>query len=344
MGIDSVQHLFLHIGTNKTATSLIQSYCVLRRDWLHRHDIIYPDTGRVPGKTHKLGFAHHHLGTAIKGNRAPSPKLRTDRSIQELAASLKSESKGYRRIILSTEMLWRLEQEDVPRLRALLDAFEQVTVIGYIRRQDSWAQSAYTSKIKNGIPESLPPFGQFCDQWDMDFGRAMRFWDEIKGDGAMVVRPFVKETWKNQDILEDFFSVVSSELRPPPAPDGVKRNESWPLPALEILRHLNAVQIPNRRGLTNAILKAVKNIPTQSDEGLLTPEIQDWLLDRYRASNQDLAARCWTEQEARLFHGQRVTTYSRPYSGLRPEDCARVIAAFWQSSLRSNSLAQSPTD
>ena len=107
------------------------------------------------------------------------------------------------------------------------------------------------------------------------------------------------------------------------------RNESWPVQSLELLRMLNALELPSRNELADKIRKLSAGFPLAQDEGLLTREIQRYLLDRYAERNGLLAERYWTREEKRPFDEQEVKSYDKPYSGLTAENYAAIIADLW---------------
>nr|VFJ59981.1 MAG: hypothetical protein BECKDK2373B_GA0170837_108812 [Candidatus Kentron sp. DK] len=332
-----MQHLYLHIGTNKTATSLIQAACRHQRGLLQQSGIDYPATGLGQSPNGSVSVGHHDLAAAISPSQVRN--FRASQSIESLRDALLRETAHYPKVLLSSETLSYIGHRDMPRLRVLLDAFPKVTVIAYIRRQDSFALSGYNQKIKsaynqNKFPKSLPNFEPYCKKTKMDFYRKMRFWDQHGGNAELVVRPFVETAWKEGNILADLFAIIDPDMAPPRS-DKAQRNESWPLAAIHILQRLDAMDIPHkdRRELARVIRQVAERFSVRPDEGFLTPDIQRYLLERYRKSNRLLATRFWTREETHLFEEQEVKTYPKSYSGITAGEYAEIIAAVWKNGI-----------
>jgi len=343
-----MQHLFLHIGINKTATTFIQGCCARNRHLLRARGIDYPETGRPMLPNGRSLPGHHRLASALTGNRSPNPLFHSERSIEALRDALLEETAGQPRVLLSSEMLWRLRGDDDRRaLSVLLNAFHQVTVIAYVRRQDSFLKSSYNQIVKAGWTSVAANFAAWVetrsDKPGLEYDCRMQDWEEYIGKGRMIVRPFVEAAWAGRNIIEDFFAQIDPEI-PAPRFDSVERNPSLPLQAIDLLRHLSPDALPDRKRLVRIIADAARRLPPRTDEGLLTPELQQRVLDRYRASNRRLAERWWTAEEARLFDAQQVRTSPKPYSGLTAEEAAWIIAAVWQARVDDRNQPDQPAE
>ena len=91
-------------------------------------------------------------------------------------------------------------------------------------------------------------------------------------------------------------------------------------------------ELANRDKLATELRGIGAEIPVSENQGLLTREIQHYLLDRYAESNKVLADRYWTPKEKTLFDEQEVKSFDSPYAGLTTENFATIIARLWSHS------------
>jgi hypothetical protein len=319
--------LFLHIGTNKTATSLIQSFCLQHADWLHQQGLIYPNCALS-------GYGHHYLAAALFNNRVRYHHLQTDHTVDDWCQQLLNTAAAHHveTILLSSEMLWQLQPEDNARLRSFLQYFSSVTIIGYIRRQETWLQSVYCSRIKNNYFQVVPDFADFCTTTDADFSRALAHWEEIADQARLIIRPFVSAAWFRQSILHDFWYQIIGDVALPEITTPLVANASWPLPTLDIMRSLAAIALPNRAACYDFLRTITESFTVPPDEGLLTEQLSHSISQRYAQSNAALAHRYWTAQEQDFFLTQTIATVKNAYRGLTAAQYADVIAELWSRS------------
>ena len=242
---------------------------------------------------------------------------------------LSDETRDARTVILSSEIIWHTDPIHPGRLDALFRGFDEISLLFYIRRQDSFAVSYWGSDIKFRIHKEMPHFEQYCRHRNFDFLADLERWEANGGGARLIVRPFVREAWKNKKLLDDFFHYIDERLKPVTSVASDNRNESWPIPSLELLRMINMLDLPNPDKLAVKLRELGAGISVGENQGLLTQEIQQYLLDRYAARNRMLADRYWTPEEKRLFDEQEVRTYEYPYSGLTTENYSAILAELW---------------
>ena len=156
-----LKELILHIGTSKTGTSAIQSYCTKNREKLKEFGYEYPRMGfRFKGVSSNRNG--HFLCCRIMDENG---KRRFDEELavrSEGYKKLKESFQNSDKVILSDEHIWNaceLKKEGLLQVKKRMD--EQnigVKIIVYFRRQDEWMQSAWGQKVKGGLCKSFSEF------------------------------------------------------------------------------------------------------------------------------------------------------------------------------------------
>ncbi|HEX3651213.1 MAG TPA: hypothetical protein VHU18_00135 [Rhizomicrobium sp.] len=318
--------LYLHIGTEKTGTTSIQHFLQANRDVLRKSNILYPV---APGD-------QNHIGLAIAAqNERKSNSLRWIRELhteedvrqfrEELVRNLAGEVRAlpYTTAIISSEHCSsRLRsKEEVRWLReTLAKFFDPIFVVVYVRRQDDFLVSNYSTAIKGGgkkplLPPDMPDALRHYDHWDL-----LRRWANVFGRERMICRKFERSSLKDEDIIADFLAIVGIAdalpfERPPPS------NESLDAQTLEFLRLLNQ-HVP--RFIDRKINRAhtpLGPLLSQISEGpLLTlPEAElDRFMQLFQESNRKVAEE---------YFGGALPGPGDPLFGTRSDGRARVSDA-----------------
>ncbi len=229
---------FLHIGTGKTGTTAIQSFCVENRKELERSGVYYPSLGI-------RGVGHHYFGHLWGTGWFDDEGLKEfkrEHSWKELRAMFDSRSDN---MLISTESLtaaFAQKEESLEEVHAAFDGVD-IKVIVYLRRQDSHLESWFNTRIKSGVADlpfekvtSTPAFyhfGEFLDKIA-----------DVFGFENMIVRPYERSQFLEGNIIDDFLSCINitrtdAMVLPP---KGV--NEKINLQLLEFLRLSNLVDRP----------------------------------------------------------------------------------------------------
>jgi hypothetical protein len=116
--------------------------------------------------------------------------------------------------------------------------FDKMHIIVYIRRQDDYLLSTYSTSVKSGSthPLRIPPdrtIEQRYDHWDM-----LQRWARVFGRDKVICRKFERATLKSGDIVDDVMDIAGID----PAlgferPQDV--NEALDAETLEFLRLFN---------------------------------------------------------------------------------------------------------
>lgn len=233
----------LHIGTEKTGTTAIQKALEKEKKLLRDSNTVYPSVfhrGNDPKivcyamENHSMDMRkrRYHLDNdaAIEGFR--------DRLRRDMAEDLKESPET---TIIVNEHLSRLrEVGELERLKKfLLEFFDEVKIILYLRRQDKLMKSMYSTVVKVGGVRSnvFPtwPEHKAGDFTTFDYRRIVDLWCHVWGEDCITIRTF--DRLLNGDVVADFMSFADIEV-----PDGKvfdRQNESISFQAIHTLREIN---------------------------------------------------------------------------------------------------------
>jgi hypothetical protein len=205
----------LHIGSEKTGTSTIQSFLARNRVALAREGVAYTNSAGNDGGS-QWGFvacAHHKPWTQDFGL---SLGIRSAADRDTYKARLRADLEGEfqtvpaaKTLIVSSEHFHsRLSTPaEVSSLKEFLDPWiESFEILLYLRRQDRVAVSFYSTKIKSG--ESNPvvfPLGpKGANLYYFDYDRICDTWSTVFGADAMRIRLYDRQELVKGDLLADF--------------------------------------------------------------------------------------------------------------------------------------------
>lgn len=203
----------LHIGTNKTGTSSIQSFLHHNPQLLSEHGILYPRTGRG------ADTGHHLLAEILK--KFPERAL-------EYGYQLKKEARGYDTAILSSEAFRVYPPEP---LAAMLQGIPTRVVV-FLRPHIQFLSSWYREGIKSHnfsftFPEFVEmnarPYFPWVSEWAKYF--------------PLTVCAYDRRNFAHNSVVHEFFSKLDLSLTFLPAT--TEENPSISGNLLYIKRELN---------------------------------------------------------------------------------------------------------
>jgi hypothetical protein len=340
--MDGTVDLYLHIGTEKTGTTAVQRFFKINRETLARSGILYP---AAPGNENHTGLA---VAAQNLSRRGPLRKLRGVNSteqaeefrsilIRELASEL---SVGhYRTVIMSGEHCSSrlLDDAEVQWLKdALSPFFENIWIVVYIRRQDDYLLSTYSTSIKSGSTRELAIPPERLIQFRYDHWNLLSRWARIFGRAQIICRKFERSALKSQDIVDDFLSVTGTD----PAPELVRPeevNESLDADSLEFLRLFNR-HIPRiaKKGLNPERNNIVPLLSRMSHGPLVTLEEGELarFMAMFRESNRQVADEYFggarENPDDPLFEPRADTRPRTSHATLSVERAIEICAGLWQ--------------
>ncbi len=303
--------IYIHIGTHKTGTTTIQ---------------------------HALrSAAGGNLGDWIYIGAPPTAKdfMRTDQYDKKLVKNFKAEiqrkmpnGEPENPVVLSSEALSGMPTSGYQNsnvvysmLRDATDRYN-VKIVIYLRRQDSFVESMYTQKIHEG--EAFE-FESFLKQYDapdaLDYYRMIADLIEFFGDQNLVVRSYHEASEKG--LISDFGKIIVSKLLQ--CTSQGDKNPSYSRDALEIAKICNAsLDGEQKRRLRRTLQETMAKERSESF-AYFTDEDRVKFLEKYEASNLDVASRFFGGDIDRLFPAPKASTPVSHNESLAHDKLARLV-------------------
>jgi hypothetical protein len=307
--------LYLHIGTEKTGTTSVQKFMDIHRDRFREIGILYP---RAPGRANHLGIPG--LAQAPAGELRAKLNIRSDQDQaifrEKLKRDLGLELKSgiFHKVVMSSEHCSsRLRSdEEVGVLREFLrEFFDSIYIVAYLRRQDEFLLSTYSTQIKCGRTKRLhvPDSDSMRDRYD--YWELLSRWARAFGRERVVCRRYQKNLLANGNIIDDFLITTgigqSGNLERPP-----HLNESLDADCLEFLRLMNKHLDESFR-----LRKLVRLLEEISAGPLLS--LPDHMLDQFMRSLRESNRRVASE-----YFGGEILGSADPLFGARTDDRPRT--------------------
>lgn len=187
----------LHIGTNKTGTTAIQTFLFKNRKKLAEIGINYPNIGIQ-------GYGHHNIARALNG-QLPSNIGLDDDWIKDFISGAKNADQT----IISSELFHIANN---PKNLHKIFPRDDTLVILYLRDQISYLTSWYQQAIQlRNITSSFSEFIQLS-YTQLNYSLLIDKWSQAFGINNLSVRSFDRDIFPNRCIIEDFCkSIIPTE-------------------------------------------------------------------------------------------------------------------------------------
>ncbi len=332
-------HCYLHIGTEKTGTTLIQEFLHLNAEQLERVGLVYLRSAGYPNNRWLVVAAY---APSRRDRWTANKQITTDAELIQLQAKIVADmqaelsTKLAKALIISSEHIQACltSDDELIRLKAILASLgvSSYSVILYIRDPAQAAASLYSTSIKSGSKKDKPHLPQAANYNRLCNHQAtIELFSRVFGESNLRIRLFEKSFLLNQSVLDDFLSVVGLEYNNNfIAPKNM--NKSLSNLGLELLRRINE-RIPNLDELPQLALrrKILAYLERYfSDEKYNLPDDLALAYDQaFHESNEWVRQRFFPER-SRLF--QSSPRPNNPAPELNPQDLdklAHMLADLW---------------
>ncbi len=241
--------LYLHIGTPKTATTAIQSFCYENREILAKHGYYYPMFDYQFENVQKYRNGHFLVCRVFDEEHKRLPEKQEEMTMQ-IMDELLAVFEQHGTVVLSDEGIWnRGFFEDThcwsKIQKALVDKGILVKVVVYFRRQDDFLFSWWNQQIKEGMhPSSVMDWKEITEQLPyikLDYYGYLEQIAQYVGKENIIVRLFDRKEFAGGTIQEDFLHAIGLALTDDFVMNNAIRNLSLTKNDIEIKRALNTL-------------------------------------------------------------------------------------------------------
>ncbi len=339
---------FVHIGTEKTGTTTIQEFLHQNSRLLGARGYHFP---RTPGLRNHLKLAAYAQDSARRNDLNQFFKLNDKTAIDAFRTRLKADltkevqSKNAPHVIFSNEHCSsRLTRpREIEALRDLLLSFSSdIRIIVYLRRQDDFLLSRYSTNIKAGGTEDIRIPNANTIENLYDYAAILDKWAAVFGKDNIIVRPFETSQMAGRNLIADFSNVLGLTID-----DGFKipedKNRSLDVYTLEFLKLFNRHIPPFVNGRTNKergdiieLLEAVSHGPRLAVDA---HTLSDFMA-LFTESNAEVARRYLNRADGRLFIEDRPRGAENNNGSLDVEKVVAICAHLWRQKQKQVGVLQ----
>ena len=328
--------VLLHIGTEKTGTTTIQQFLSQNRQNLLADGYLYPSS---PGEINHTKLAIFSLKNTNIQNIHWQLGLTTPEQVSNFQSQFKQDlahelSLNHdKTVILSNEhcssRLTRIE--DIEQLKMLLkEHFNEIEIIIYLRRQDKFLVSSYSTAIRSGRTKSFSFPNQKTLKNRYDYWNILQKWESVFGKNTIIVKVFERNQMIENDLLKDFLKTCKINL------DNKYKltksyNESLDIYSLEYIRIINNYfsWVDPSRNIDSKRRKIVQLISDYSikyynnNDSLISQKFAEDFMSNFEQSNQQIAAYFLNRSDRRLFYEELS------YSDKKEVSKIKMFKQFW---------------
>lgn len=342
----SKKHLFLHIGTEKTGTTSIQSTLRLNQDKLRTEGILFPSAPLLGANHSGFVYSFLDLDTMLARLRMVGAgefvgifKSNPHYILDMLSKQI--EESGCHTVIISSELLHSVisTEEEIKKIQEWAKKeFDEITVICYLRRQVDLAISAFSTRLKEGgevnamIPQMFANFidhimteKEFTDY--INYRKMLDQWSRYFPN--IICHEFSQDTLIDGDVVKDFLSLVSPDLKHDQFEIPKEQNQSLDGKVLELLSMINQYIpkfINNTLNLKYmSLIHFFEQIPVET-KMLPSLEMATIFQDFFKEDNQYISEKYFNNKA--IF--QAPMKFGDAYeSGLTPDEIAVIFVKLW---------------
>jgi hypothetical protein len=291
----------LHIGTEKTGTTLLQDWLYANREALSARGIFLGD---VLERNNNRKLAAYFQGYLDDYHRARGIADEAGRDAffsgfeQDFAREVEAAKRNHHAMVISSEHFHSRvrDQERIASLRGFLDRhFDRVDVVCYFREQSEMLRSLYSTAMRVSHTASMAQFQKDTIGYYCDFHEIARRWSGAFGRERCDFRIYDRRAFVGGDIRRDFIALLP-EVTDPDVLDYAIASSNESLSAVELsLYRLVNERVPYWNDDTGGIdlrnlrLKAAISACDALKVGRATNDCAAEIRELYRESNRRLS-------------------------------------------------------
>lgn len=333
--------IYLHIGTEKTGTTSVQSFLAEHRDDLRKHKIMY---SKVLGDPNNIRLSIALQDTDKIDDSRIHSKITTKEKIlnfrDELRNDLREEIRAENPdiLVISSEHLSSRmnREEEIKRLKDFLNQFsDDITVIVYLRRQDKFFESLYSTAIKKGhtIDFSFPAPGQ--GRQDFYYNKMLKLWENVFGLENIRVNIFDKSKLFQKDVISDFIHTLNLPIKHTKGKEK-RKNLSFGRKKLSFLKEFNSAvpEIINNRvnPVRGNIEELLENIDIEDVPIEMSNIEKSNFLERFALGNQEISNRYFNNEK--IFDTISTNQKEKTDLSISSSEVIEIISKVWSEKQR----------
>lgn len=231
---------------------------------------------------------------------------------RKIMAELERAAHPDRTLVISSERFFSTLtlEDELDALRDILGSCcARVEIVCYLRPQHEFAQSIYTTLLRNGYnrPNVLPALGQRSrEARKYNYNRVLSFWEDGFSADKITLRRFQSARLEQGNAVNDFMKVVGIDPDPITIPDN--QNTSLSARGQLVLRAFNTLAPrggPVRDKLRAELVKVLERVASGKGATSSLAEKRAFF-DHYTRSNQQIQKRYFPDED---------TLFDDPFKG-----------------------------
>ena len=286
------KHIFLHIGFPKTGTSSIQSFFCDNRQALKTFGVLYPKSG----DTRYAGQAGIAFAARMKATKP------FDILLSEI------ENSPCDKIVISSEYFFMLDPIKIKFLSEQFKKFK-VTIIVYLRRQDSRIESGYLQVIRDAecrFSGDIVDYINFLKKHPRrtNYYKFLQPWSNSFDNSSVKVCVYEEHSGE-QRLIPGFMEIIECPMDKKFTFNQTKKNVAYKPILNHILRRLNLLPLPKKAhililSLFNFLTRHILGAGSIAQHNLLSNTQRKDIIEEYRDSNKKVATE-YLHREDELF-------------------------------------------
>lgn len=293
--------LYVHIGTTKTGTTAIQSFCMDNREILNKKGYVYPEFPYHYQDVTDRRNAHFLIAEDYQGGQGV---------FREGMDKILDLFQTYPNVVLSDEAIWSAGYgERMGMFKALKKESKEggfgVKIIVYLRRQDMYLISGWNQMVKSGLGNgSVLAWSDYISDKThiskMNYGTNLKKMAKLWGRKNMLVRRFEPKRFAGGSIYADFLQAIGLELTDEYAIAQPMRNVRLAGNTHEIKRVLNGMPGMSKAGnrfFRNALLSYADFSGEIYPNEMFSKEEAGAFMEKYQEENRQVSEEFFDGEE-----------------------------------------------
>lgn len=296
--------LYFHIGSPKTGTTTIQSFCADHRDILAQKGLCYP----------VMPFVYEHKSKRRNGLFLTSKYVRDGARDREREKEIfqrglniiEKKFDTFDTVLLSDEgaysMLFRRKLYKTNGKMLAQWAKEhniQLKIIIYLRSQVDYAMSWYNQLVKHSVSEALSrlTWEEYLKTYKkyvaLDYYNYLNILSDLFGKEHIIVKRFDRTFFKNGSLVDDFMDIFGIEIDDDFPKDSGKSEQNHGITenACAIKRVINTIdgiQHEEKQRFEQILRSCSSSSREASRYSLMSDEEAEEFMERYNGDNQKI--------------------------------------------------------